>query len=220
MADVSVEALQRIPSPADLFRATDELRCIVHWFDHPPAADRRDDWRLELKIRGGLLRDYLGHIAPCWPAPEDSIFDVAQAIIDAWEGWGADTTKSFLLASHIALCLVDGDEPATAENLAELRQATEAVHSVADAAMAQVYTLFQTGLEMKSLSIDDARNKFCYELWQAGHTYKEILLAVKSHPKWEQFSTPLAVRVAIKAWARKNNLPIRRGIRGRRPKAR
>jgi hypothetical protein len=70
------------------------------------------------------------------------------------------------------------------------------------------------------LSAEDACNKFCFEQWQSGRTYKEIFLSLKQYPEWkERFSGSLAIRGAIKAWAAKNGLTPRKGARGRRPRS-
>lgn len=64
-------------------------------------------------------------------------------------------------------------------------------------------------------SLKDARNRSCYEMWQAGMTHKEIYTEMTKHPNWEQFDSPLAVRSAINTWARKNDLEVRKGRAGR-----
>jgi hypothetical protein len=69
------------------------------------------------------------------------------------------------------------------------------------------------------LTPTDARNKFCYEQWQRGQTYKEIWAALKLHPEWEQVSDPKAVRGPIKAWAAKHGLDIREGQPGKPKRA-
>jgi hypothetical protein len=66
------------------------------------------------------------------------------------------------------------------------------------------------------LTPTDARNKFCYQEWQRGQQYKEILAALKKRPDWaDDFSHERAVRCAIKAWAKKHTLPVRKGQPGR-----
>ena len=63
---------------------------------------------------------------------------------------------------------------------------------------------------------NDARNRFCYEQWEAGRTLKEIWVDVKDHAEWEQVSEPAAVRGPINSWASKNGLIVTKRHPGRR----
>ena len=73
--------------------------------------------------------------------------------------------------------------------------------------------------EQAALSPKDARNKFAYERYMAGDTYKQIRLGIAKHPEWEQFSSDAAVRGAIAAWAKIIGVDIPKRQAGRRPSA-
>jgi hypothetical protein len=79
--------------------------------------------------------------------------------------------------------------------------------------------LFALALERYGmLTSTEARNKFCFEQWQAGKTLKELNAALKRHPDWDAFEDDKAVRSAINSWARRIGVRPRKGQRGRRPK--
>lgn len=65
----------------------------------------------------------------------------------------------------------------------------------------------------------EARNKFCFDEWQAGQSYKEINVALHHHSEWEAFEDDLAVRSAIHSWGKRIGQSPRRGQPGRRAKA-
>jgi len=69
-----------------------------------------------------------------------------------------------------------------------------------------------------SLLPTEAREKFCFEQWEAGKSYKEINAALKRHPEWECFEDERAVRKPINAWAKRIKATPRKGQPGRRPK--
>ena len=66
-------------------------------------------------------------------------------------------------------------------------------------------------------SPNDLRNRFCFEQWGHGKTYKEILAALGAHPEWERCPKPLGVRAYLKAWAKKQGVSVPRRKPGRKP---
>jgi hypothetical protein len=62
---------------------------------------------------------------------------------------------------------------------------------------------------------NDARNKFCFDQWQAGQTLKAIRVAVSKHPEWEHLAHDASVRGPIKAWGKRINAKPRKGNPGR-----
>ena len=65
------------------------------------------------------------------------------------------------------------------------------------------------------LTPEEQRNKFCFEEWERGQTYKQINVALKNNSKWEQFADDRSVRGAINAWSKKIDVVPRKGQRGR-----
>jgi hypothetical protein len=59
------------------------------------------------------------------------------------------------------------------------------------------------------------KQKFCFEEWQKGKTYKEINAALKQH-SWDSYEHPKSVRGPIRAWSQHIGVEPRVGQRGRR----